>query len=78
MSTRPWLKVTHLATLPGASEGSSYPRKGFRILPGRWVVFDKNLYPAGPTSATEVLSDHTTFEEAAAACTALRKPVTPP
>lgn len=64
----PWLKVTHIGTMPGESFVSQHPKKRPKRVPGRWVVFDKNVTGYGPVAHSHVISDHATFEEAAAAC----------
>lgn len=68
--TTPWLKVTHLAAMPGRSKVSRWPKRGTADSPGRWIVFDKAKAP-NPGCA-DALADFDTFEDAAEACQAMR------
>lgn len=54
--------------MPGRAKVSSV--KG--TLPGRWIVFDKNITNTPTTD--DVISDHETFEDAVKACRAMRTP----
>ena len=39
--SKPWLKISFDAGLPGMASISRYPRKRRLQVPGQWVVFDK-------------------------------------
>lgn len=73
MMNKPWYKVTFLGTMPGTSKVTNWPRKrpAFRVVPGRWVVFDKDVTDG--TRPEHALSDHETAEEACRACEAMRR-----
>ena len=47
MSEGPWYKITFDPRLPGTAKVLRPGRKGHAVVPGRWVVFDKNKVPKG-------------------------------